>query len=101
MNGTLGDEVFKGTHQEVHATITEHNFHVCRATTLQLSPLYSFCGEGFQERTGCVKNDGIRVILVSQYGLFQKLLGEEAVLIAKFCGTPCEFVNLLQCGVLD
>ena len=35
MNGTLGDEVL-GTHQEVYATITEHNFHVCRATTLQL-----------------------------------------------------------------
>ena len=39
--------------------------------------------------------------MVSQYGLFQKLLGKEAVLIAKFCGTPCEFVNRLQCGVLD
>ena len=37
----------------------------------------------------------------SQYGLFQKLLGKETVLIAKFCGTPCKFVNLLQCGVLD
>ena len=44
MNDTLGEEVL-GTHQEVHATFTEHNFYICRATTLQLSPLYSFCEE--------------------------------------------------------
>ena len=48
---------------------------------LQFSPLYSFCGEWFQEGPGCVKSAELGVIRSLQKDLFQKLLDKKTVLI--------------------